>query len=242
METFGVITLTNTGYVDYTLNCLKSIKNIGESLNVECFCIGDACAEKLEAEGYSCTRIGSDDTESKFCTFRTGKWSNIVFHKFEIIHASLLKYDYVLITDGDIVYERKGIMKYLLETIECSDILTQSDTMNDSDETQLCSGFMFIRKTPDTLRLFHPSNVEEYKNVVGWGDQTYINNIRSELKVKRLPLDLFPNGKYYFKHRERIDPYIIHFNWLVGHKKMNSMKEHGKWYLPEATISSPPSA
>lgn len=231
MHSVAAITLTNTGYVQYTLNCLKSIKNTGEKLKVQCYCIGGEGAKILESEGYSCTQIGGDEDESKFQIFRSGKWSNVVFHKFEIIHLNLLTHDYVLITDGDIVYERKGIVDYLLENIAGNDVLCQSDTMDDRDSTQLCSGFMFIRKTPDTIRLFHPSNVEPFKDIIGWGDQTYVNKISTELNVKRLPLDLFPNGKYYFKHHETIRPYMIHFNWLTGNEKIASMKKYGKWCI-----------
>lgn len=236
MQSVAVITLTNTGYVQYTLNCLKSIKNIGANIRVHCYCIGDRCAELLEAEGYLSTQIGNE-TESAIQLFRTGKWSNIVFHKFEIIYSNLLTHGYVLMTDGDIVYQRKEIMDYLLKHIANNDMLSQNDTMDDRDITQLCSGFMFIRKTQNTLRYFHPSNVEQYKDVVGWGDQTYINEISSKIKVKRLPLDLFPNGKYYLKHYATIRPYIIHFNWLFGIDKMKIMKEYGKWYISSDVTS-----
>ena len=231
MHSVAAITLTNTGYVQYTLNCLKSIKNIGENLKVHSYCIGGEGIKILEANGYPCTLIGEDYGESRVQTFRSGKWSNVVFHKFEIIHSNLLTHDYVLITDGDIVYERKGITEYLLKHIADNDFLSQSDTMNDNDGSQLCSGFMFIRKTPNTLKLFHPSNVEPFKDIVGWGDQTYVNKISKELKVKRLPLDLFPNGKYYFENHKRIEPYMIHFNWLTGNQKIDTMKTYGKWCL-----------
>lgn len=57
MHSVAAITLTNTGYVQYTLNCLKSIKNTGEDLKVQSYCIGGEGAKILESEGYSCTMI-----------------------------------------------------------------------------------------------------------------------------------------------------------------------------------------
>ena len=35
------ITLTNTGYIDYTLNCLQSLKNINMKKQLKVYCIGE---------------------------------------------------------------------------------------------------------------------------------------------------------------------------------------------------------
>jgi hypothetical protein len=69
-----------------------------------------------------------------FKVFRTEKWSNVVYHKFTIIHDNLQKYKYVCITD--IVYENKEFMEYLFKTID-------NDTLNKFSRSNLCCGFMF---------------------------------------------------------------------------------------------------
>ena len=67
-----------------------------------------------------------------------------------------MKKDYVLFTDGDIVYENNNFVNYLLENIGDNDILIQNDThlWDDTagkDSSYLCSGFMFIKSNAKTL-------------------------------------------------------------------------------------------
>ena len=90
---------------------------------------------------------------------------------------------------------------------------------------------MFIKSNEKTISIFNPENVEKYKNSQNWGDQTYINQIKDKLNYKKLPLGLFPNGRYYFNNYQNISPYLIHFNWLVGNKKKEKMIEYNKWVI-----------
>jgi hypothetical protein len=137
-----------------------------------------------------------------------------------------LNREYVCITDGDIVYENNGVFDFLLEHIGDNDMLIQSEGLDTDD---VCSGFMFIKSNPRTISLFHPENVEIHKNTVGWDDQVYINEMKYKLKYKVLPLSLFPTGKYYDSYSDNIDPYLIHFNWIVGHEKKSIMIKYQKW-------------
>jgi len=224
------ITLTNSGYIDYTLNCLKSLEKIKFTQELNCYCIGQSGTEILTKKGYKCTLIDEEEN-SNFQLFRNENWSHIVFNKFEIIHQNLLKHDYVCYTDGDIVYENKDFINYLLENIRDKDILIQNDCMYDDNLDNLCSGFMFIKSNNKTIELFNPHHVEKNKNKVGWGDQIYINEIKDKLRFGTLPLHLFPNGNYYYNSSSIINPYLIHFNWLIGHEKREKMKYYNKWFV-----------
>jgi len=226
------ITLTNTGYINYTLNCLKSLKNINFNSNLDCYCIGKEGYKILNYKKYNCLLI-DEENNSNFQKFRSGNWSNITFYKFKIIYENLLTNEYVCITDGDIVFEYEYFLDYLKENILDNDILIQNDTLNDNDHSNICSGFIFIKSNAKTLDFFNPSNVKKYKNKLGWDDQVYINNNKKRLKYKLLPLELFPNGKYYYKHYKIISPYLIHFNWIIGHLKEVKMKEHKKWLIDD---------
>ena len=217
------ITLTNDGYIDYTLNCYKSMEHL--DLNLHAYAIGNKAYEQLKNKGYKCTLI--EDENASFASFRTGNWHNITKQKFNIIYENLLKYKYVCFTDGDIVYN-KDVLLYCEEHIGNKDILIQNDMMSDKDHSNLCSGFMFIKSNKKTRKLFNPAiATKEAKE--GWGDQMYINSIKDKLKYKMLPLKLFPNGQYYYKNLP--DSYLIHFNWIVGHEKQKKMKKYNKWYL-----------
>jgi len=221
------ITLTNTGYVDYTLNCIKSLNNINIKQPITVYCIGEEGYNKLKNNNIVCELI-IDNSANNFQIFRKNSWSNVVYYKFEIIYNNLLKNEYVCITDGDIVYENNTIFNYLIDNIKDNDILIQSEGIYHND---LCSGFMFIKSNKNTLSLFNPTNIEMYKNKEGWDDQIYINSIKYKLKFKKLPLNLFPTGQYYYEYYKTINPYLIHFNWIIGNEKINKMIIHNKWYM-----------
>jgi len=226
------ITLTNTGYVEFTLNCLKSLKQCDCKQELIVYCIGTEGCEILRSHGYN-PKLIDEEKNSNFQTFRSGNWSNIVYNKFVIIHENLLKYDFVCFTDSDIVYERHDFFKYIMGSMPDKEMLIQSESIEDTNKSLLCSGFMFIRSTSNTISLFDPKNVEEFRDKVGWGDQIYINNLQTKLLYDVLPLSLFPNGRYYYKHHSTIPPYLIHFNWIFGDEKKEKMKEYGKWLLDE---------
>ena len=226
MNSTAFITLTNSGYIDYTLNCLESLKRINSELELKSYCIGQTGYDVLRKKGYPCELI-DEECNSNFQTFRNGNWSNITYNKFKIIYDNLLKYDYVCFTDGDIVFENPKFYDHLIQNIGDYDLLAQSE----GDEFEdFCSGFMYIRSNPTTLSIFDPAACEIHKDTEGWDDQIYLNTIKKNLKYKKLSLDLFPNGKHYFQNNNRISPYLIHFNWAYGHEKKEKMRHYNKWY------------
>ena len=229
LNDIAFITLTNNGYIEYTENCLKSIEKLDSNINLNCYCIGKTGQEYLINKGYNCSLIDEEEN-SNFQIFRQGNWSNITFNKFTIIYENLLKYKYVCITDGDIVYENSSFLQYLFDNIESNDMLIQTEYVDEQNYI-LCSGFMFIQSNYNTLHFFNPMYLEHKKNTIGWDDQIYINNHKHKLKYKMLPIELFPNGKYYYNNSANINPYLIHFNWIVGHEKKEKMRTYDKWYL-----------
>jgi hypothetical protein len=222
------ITLTNEGYLDFTINCIRSLKKIGD-FNLTCYSIGSSCCDRLKKENADCVAISDDEEISKFHLYRQENWEKLVCNKFLIIKENLLKHEYVCITDGDVVFENNFFMDYCKNNIGDKDLLIQNDLMEDSDSSQLCSGFMFIKSNELTLNLFDFKNCKP--DCKGWGDQIYINQIKKKLKYEKLPLNLYPNGQYYYKNFDRIRPYMIHFNWVIGHDKKSKMLHHKKWYM-----------
>jgi hypothetical protein len=227
-DSIAFVTLTNNGYVDYTLNCIESLKKSKSEKNLQVYCIGKKGHDILTNNNVSCEWI-DDETACDFQEFRKKKWSNVTYHKFEIIHANLLTHKFVCITDGDIVYEKNGMFDFLLSNISDNDLLIQSEGLPCKD---VCSGFMFIQSNETTLDVFNPQHIQKYQNVEGWDDQIYLNTIKYSIKYKLLPLDLFPTGRYFYDYSLRIKaPFLIHFNWIIGHKKKQKMLDYGKWYM-----------
>ena len=226
------ITLTSSGYIDYTLNCLQSLKNINaEEPTLNCYCIGNDGYQKLIKEGYQATML-NNNTLSGFQTYFNERWSDMMHVKLLVIYNSLSLNEYVLYTDGDIVFENKELFQYLIKNIGDNDMLIQNDALSDLDDSNLCCGFMFIKKTANTLHLFHPDQVARNKqNTSNWHDQGYVNDFKHMLKYKKLPLSFFPNGQYYYLNNTKIQPYLIHFNWVIGNEKMSKMKDFNKLYI-----------
>jgi hypothetical protein len=137
----------------------------------------------------------------------------------------------VCITDGDIVYEEKDFMKDLIEKIGNNEMLIQSEGLDNEESSEVCTGFILIRATDNMKDIFNPIHVENYKGDINWDDQTYVNSKLDRIKYKRLELELYPNGRYYKANKDIIKPYLIHFNWIVGHEKRDRMRDNGKWYL-----------
>jgi hypothetical protein len=90
---------------------------------------------------------------------------------------------------------------------------------------------MLIRSNENTRDIFNSAKVENYKNNIEWNDQKYVNQLKNRIKYKKLPLELYPNGRYYKENKSVIKPHLIHYNWIVGHDKRDRMIENGKWYI-----------
>lgn len=223
------ITLTNQGYLPYTLNCLKSLQKIGIT-DLKCYAIGQSAYKKLASKQYQAVYI-EDELNTNFQIFRRGNWADITFYKFKIIHENLLTNDFVCFTDGDIVFKNPDIFDYCRKKIGDADLLIQNDSQDDNSSKNLCSGFMFIRANENTLKFFDPAYVAANSDrVEGWDDQVYLNEIKSHLNYRVLPLSLFPNGQYFLTGHRDITPYLIHFNWLVSHKKSAQLVKFKECY------------
>lgn len=237
------ITLTNDGYLDYTLNCLKSLEKINFYETLHCYTIGSNSHNKLLSLGYSSEEINDKNISTNFEEWQSNNIGKIYQQKFHIIYKNLLDHKYVCFTDGDIVFNNNNFLKYCIENIKDHDILIQNNNQCDDDKSEVCSGFMFIKSNKITIDLFNPKHTEKFKDNKGWGDQLYVNNVLNKFNFKILPLNLFPNGKYFnlntiIHHKKNPtinmlikNSYLTHFNYIVGNKKKESMKKCDVWYL-----------
>ena len=172
--------------------------------------------------------VPDDEVETELQTFRTGNWNKVVYQKFRAIHKALLKNDFVYFTDGDIVYKSDRFIKDLQNRMDDDiDLLIQNDKQNDNDDSELCSGVMYIRSNDKTKEFFNP----EYMDVnLITCDQIYVNNMKHKLNYEKLPLRRYPNGKY-FREQQPSTPYLIHYNYLIGLDKQTMMKEDNNWLV-----------
>lgn len=226
------ITLTNNGYKEMTKNCLISLKRLGINY-LKVFCMDQESYDYLSTDFDLVYKMDLDEKEiiSNLTNYRRENWSKVVFKKFDIIYKELQKNDYVLFTDGDIVYKKKGFIEYCLKNLGEYDLIIQDDRLTDKPinniNEELCTGFMLIKKNEKMLEIFNPENIP---NLDVKCDQFYINSKRDEIKYNKLPLKLFPNGAY-FRMEKPLNNYMVHFNYILGTRKKEKMIKYGYWFI-----------
>ena len=231
----SLITYTNLGYLEMTENLILSAKKNAPGLKLQVFCIDNESKAILKKHNNVVIKDFENVflEESEFVDFKDKKFGLMMGYKYEMIYKSLLDNEFTLYIDGDIVIKR-DFTEYMLNKIENKDLLVQNDLNPKKPEKEnLCAGFMFIRSNKKTLKFFNPKNVNMKRmSKLRHHDQTYLINNRRKFNYLKLDLVLFPNVPLYFRYNDSLNPYIIHFNYLVGnHEKIDKMKETNQWYV-----------
>ena len=255
MENITFCTLTNTGYINYTLNCLKSLEKIGLKDKLEVYCTDKKSFDIIKKEHDNTHYFYQDIVTNQYnniIEFGNEDFGNTMKLKLMVIHECLKKNSYVLFTDGDIVYYKSGFFEYLLENIGDNNILCQNDKMDghvskSDGKPVCCAGFMFIKKNEETLKIYDINTTDTYyrqmldisKRNGGFDDQVYLRKLRNEhnsnVKMKLLPSNLFPT---FYAVRDRKnrpknldDRFLLHFNYIIGNDKQRMMRSHRSWLL-----------
>jgi lipopolysaccharide biosynthesis glycosyltransferase len=223
------ITLTNKGYIKLTDNLLNSIKKNSIDLEVTIGTMDKYSDSYYKKLGYR-TNLLTNQNEKKFLRQDSDKFGKYMICKLDMIFSYLSKYEKVLYLDGDIVI-KKNITQYLDLLLGEKDLLIQDDiNINKPEVENLCAGFMYINSNELTKSFFNTDNISEKILMSGLHDQGYVNSNKSKLDFIKLDKELFPNGSYYYKNYESIDPYIVHFNYILGKEKIKVIKKYGEWY------------
>tara|TARA_A100001035_G_scaffold52023_2_gene37963 strand:+ start:34395 stop:35108 length:714 start_codon:yes stop_codon:yes gene_type:complete len=231
------ITLTNKGYTEFTLNLLLSFENANIQEQLTVYCIDDYSYNFFQKKGYFVEKVEHSFNESlnDISKWRSYQFNKIMFLKLSIIYQNLKKFQKVLFIDGDI-FIKKDFFKAINEYPDNYDILAQldNDANSDSPIKTLCAGLMLINSNKTTLKLFNPKKISYFKkrrkNFL-FDDQKHINLNIHKLNVKFLDPKLFPNGSYFYKNYETINPLLIHFNWIENDEKKELMNKFNCWLV-----------
>ncbi len=229
---FRCVTFTNYGYSHFTNNLLESIKKNNVDLYPEVYTLDDNSYDFFNSFYPYVQKLDGNKISSEFMSQKNENFGDMMINKFNLIYNSLIHNDYVLYIDGDIVI-KKNIIEYLFKKTKYIDIVFQNDKRPSKPNLiNLCAGFMLIKSNKKTLKFFNPQNIKAGSfSKLTTHDQTYINRNKSKFNYHVLPLDDFPNGPHYYNNYEKLDPYLIHFNYIVGEKKKDRMIEYGEWYI-----------
>lgn len=223
------ITITNLGYIPLTINCYESLLCNNVNKELTSFCLDENAYNILKNKNYPCVLFNNNIPNSEeLSRYKDKNWKKMMYLKMKIIYENLLKYDYVCVTDGDIVFENKDFLKFAIEYL-CKkkvDIVYQNNGLSNKCKL-MCAGFAVIKSTNTTKKLYNASLDEKFSS-----EQEYLRNKIKRLRcnISLLPLQLYPNGNYYYKHYKNIAPYLIHFNWVSSQKKIRKLKTFNKWY------------
>jgi hypothetical protein len=233
-----ITTVTNYGYLLYTLNMLKSLKQFELDKKVLVCCIDKKAAIILTRLGYN-TFCVEDSTLSSFSPWNTKGYDKICYLKLELIYRILSLDKNVLLVDGDIVFLKnplEHIQQWLNDTIY--DVFIQNDSQDNRNTKNMCTGYLFI-KTNDRLKELYDCVSEKGKKkylecAFDNNDQSYFNKfVKPACLFNGLPLEMYPNGKMFYDNKNKLisTAILVHFNWVHGHIKMAKMKEHKMWLL-----------
>ncbi len=233
-------TMTNYGYLLYTLNMLKSLKPFGLDKKVLLVCIDKKGANILRKLGYSVVCIDDVSTQdlSRFSPWNTKGYDKICYLKLEMIYRIISLNKNILLVDGDIVFLKDPIsdIKWWSEE-DYLDVHIQNDSLENNNLTNLCTGYMLIKSNNKMIKLYDCVSEEGKRKYLECAfdnnDQSYFNKfVKPYCTFQALTLMKYPNGNAFYNNPSRKETAVlIHFNWVHGHIKMAKMKEHKMWLL-----------
>lgn len=235
-----ITTMTNYGYLLYTLNMLKSLKQFNLDKKILVVCIDRKGSNILKKLGYNVICIEEDVPQElgKFCPWNTKGYDKICYLKLELIYTLVSLNKNVLLIDGDIVFLKDPLpdINWWIQE-EYIDVHVQNDSLENHDKTNLCTGYMLIKSNDKMIKLYDcVSEVGKKKYLecaFDNNDQSYFNKfVKPNCTFQALTLLKYPNGQAFYNTPSRKDTAVlVHFNWVHGHIKMAKMKEYKMWLL-----------
>lgn len=233
-------TLTNYGYLLYTLNMLKSLKPFDLDTKILIVCIDAKATKVLKKLGYNVfciENLAAQKELGKFSPWNTKGYDKICYLKLELIYRILSLNKNILLIDGDLVFlkdPRPDINNWINEK---SSVFIQNDSLENENTTNMCTGYMLIKTSEKLINLYDCVSEDGKKKYIECAfdnnDQSYFNKfVKPFCTFQAIPLQKYPNGLAFYNNSSYLDTAVlIHFNWVHGHMKMAKIKEHKLWLL-----------
>jgi len=231
-------TMTSNGYKYLTYNLYLSLQKVNPKIKLMIVCVDKESqiffrTMNISSIFYKSTKPVPPGTQPS--QFGSDTFMNYNRMKLEIMEDMRLKTDvnYIIYLDGDIVVF-KDFIPYIKEqfTLLNTTFLFQCDDLYGSpNKTQCCTGFFAFKRTHLEKSPFVLYDKGLWLTIRE--DQPWVNK---HIRMYNIPFEfldrsLFPNGVYVNEGRWKLgDPYILHFNHMVGNAKISMMKRLGLWY------------
>jgi hypothetical protein len=233
-------TVTNSGYLLYTLNMLKSLRSSGLDKKVLIVSMDQKGAQTLQRLGYYSICADKENLRH-FSPWNSKGYDEICYVKLQLIHRLISLGKNVVLVDGDIVFQQNPIFEL---SKWCSDmrydVWIQNDSEQNANHENMCTGYLFIRCNMLMHSLYDCNSDQGLKKyekcAFDNNDQSYFNIfVKPHCRMNALPLEKYPNGNVFYSRANQLKntAVLVHFNWVKGHLKMAKMKEHKLWLLTE---------
>jgi len=232
LSNLNFMTFTNKGYIEYTHNLIVSNQNNNVNAKIKIYALDQYSYDYFQEVHDDVELYRKHEFANNYLSQSDKNFGNLMIVKFELIYKELSEKDNVVYVDGDIVF-KKDFSKYLTNYSPSSDIVFQDDLRpSKPDLENVCAGFMYIKSNEATKKFFNPTPKLKRKfNKYKTHDQTYINKNKNKFSYNKLPLNEFPNGAHFYLFHEKLEPYLVHFNYVRGDEKLSRMKNYGEWYI-----------
>ena len=241
-DDFLIWTMTTNGYKYITYNLYESLKRAKVSWKLMIICVDRESQKFLQTMNVPCVYYKSlSSVQVSTQPSQFGSDTFMIFNKIKLDLMELIRKEvpesvkYITYLDGDIVVF-KDFMPYIKKQFNESNsiLLFQNDDLYDVVNTRAngCTGFFSFKVQPLEKSPFLIDNLALWKEIRE--DQVWVNNKLLEYKLEfdYLKRSLFPNGTYLKEERwKKCDPYMIHYNHIVGNTKITMMKKNNHWYL-----------
>ncbi len=225
----NLITISSKFYMDYTLNMLTSLKNLGLDNKINTYCLDNDSYKEISSNGFNAEEVKIDfDIVKNPTHYGTKDFNIFMYYKVKVIKSELKNNKFVTYTDGDVVFKKP--FDDIYKDSNKHDLISVKDFhVKNPGKTSICAGFMVLKSNFKTKYLFNPNTIS--KNNFEIHDQEIINSKKKWISYKYLDHESFCNGSYFLENSEKLDPVLIHFNYIVGDDKKEIMKDQNCWYI-----------
>jgi len=230
MDSVKLVSITNIGYKELTSNCICSLKNINFDLTkVVLYCMDDICFDFFSKTYPELKVKRTQLTYNNVVQYSKSGWKEVTFQKIFAVYQELLLNEYIILFDSDIVFRNINFLSDVWSRInrDSSLELVAQHEFKSVAKNEICSGFYIIKSNSNTKNIF---NID-YNTCINSNDQNWLNMISPKINYQLLPNELYPNGYFFYKEHNNINPYIVHFNFVMFPQKKCKMKSHNMWYL-----------
>ena len=234
-------TMTTSGYKFYTLNLIKSLKEVANVPWTLCIiCCDSESFRFFRLEGYECLLYRGSNYKGQVAAAAFGTEDFAVLNRIKIDlllwFASCKEIRDTMYLDGDIVVRRDPWPVLEGSFVNSNTLLFQCDchSMSEHECGNACTGFIVERKGDLSTTQLYEFDEKDWI-LADKQDQPYVGNRLKKFGIPYTILSrrLFGNGAWQKGMTWKQDDWVLlHYNHRIGMGKKIAMKKDQHWRIP----------